>query len=921
MLTVLCARICGRARPGTVFLLAAALAGLAYGWLRLPQTPGLPQWIDQRPKGVLAARVQSVEEKPGGRLEILLDSLEFRFAPPAVGKAPRAKRKQAQPARAAEQDSAAVSAAPQDTPNTAPEDADASRSLSGPPPGADGAFEAARIPAADAPPALPGPHTEKLPGTLVWTWQDPAFEPAIGSRVLLAARPHATGGFNNPGPGGWGWRWRVRGVFLRAYTVGAKGVTVEEPANPSALQLWRKKLSRAILLGASGAPPDALAVASAPHGGHGPARQDPASLRQAQAPFSDALRQPADQTPPAGSSNPQPDASPADVSEAPPPDPQLPALAGQGLSSAAGMVLGLITGERYAISREDLDRVRRASLSHLLAVSGMNLAAVAAMGWALAWLAGLVWPGAYSRLARPRLTVVLAAPLVAGYLWLGRFEPSLTRAAFMFAVWGVLVFLGRPRVLLDGLFFALAAMYAWDPLCVFDVGLQLSACAVAGLTLLTPLAAPLLGKVLGRNGPLYRRPELWRTLAVIPLGWVVVTLAAQLGVLPIQFGVFGEASPHLYLNLLWVPVVEWAAQPLAYLGALSVLWLPQAGGALLHGSAQVCGLMLESLKAMDASGWLTTYPVQRPWQPEVLGYFLLVGGLGWAARLARPQRLAWLGLCAALLAGPPLWRTLEQSLDRVRLTVLDVGQGQAVLVEARGGRRWLFDAGGSLSSGFDMGRAVVAPALTWGRPPRLDGAVMSHADRDHTGGLAYLLRAFRISFLAGNGEIPGQEDFQAGLAASGLIPAVWRAGQLVDLGGGLAAQVCWPAGDPGFTGNDASLVVRLTWRGRGLAVLTGDAGKTPLSRLAASQTPLEADVLVPSHHGSATGLSPAFYRRVGARFAAISCARGNMYGFPSPKMTGALEAAGATIMTTARSGALTFTWDSPDQGPRVSSMR
>lgn len=794
----ICNLIAGRSTPRVFYFPAAFLLGLGYAFARLPAVPDLhewPEWIDQRPKGVLSGTVESVEEKPGNRLENLLSEPVFRF---------------------------------DDGEKSPPGAAPAKSHAKKPPDGATG------LPA-DRPAAG---QDIPLPGTLVWTWQDPASRPTPGSRVALAARPHATGGFDNPGTTDWGWRWRTRGVFLRTFTQGAKNVRIESEAPLTPVEAWRMRLREAVLAGAGGES-----------------------------------------------------------------------------ASAAGMVLGLVTGERFAISPADLDRVRRASLSHLLAVSGMNLAAVLAMGWAAAWLAGLVWPGVYLRLPRPKLAALIGFPLALGYLWLGRFEPSLTRAGLMFACWGALLLMGRERVLLDGLFAALLLMFVWNPLCVFEVGLQLSAAAVAGLILLMPLARPVFG--------LFPRRSLWRWLAVIPLGWLLVTLAAQLAVLPIQFSVFGEASPHLYLNLLWVPVVEWAAQPLAYLGALTVLWLPVVGNALLAGAGWVCSLMLGSLRDMDARGLLTVYPVLRPWQPEVLGYVVLLGGLVWARSLDARRRACWLGLCLVLLAGPGLYRAWDQSRDRVRLTMLDVGQGQAVLIEARG-RRWLVDGGGTMSGTFDIGRAVVAPALTWGRLPRLDGLVMSHADRDHTGGLVYLLGSFRVGFLAGNGEIPQAGDFQAALAESGLTPQSWRAGQRVDLGDDLALEVFHPTVQFAKRGNDASLVLRLVWKGRGLAVLPGDAGHGVLDSLATGTSPdaaLAADVLVAAHHGSASALSPGFYGRVGAKWALISCGRGNTFGFPAPQVLQALEQSGAQPLSTAYRGAIRAEWDSPDAAPRITSMR
>jgi len=778
-LIALCNRLAGRVSPRPAILVLAAATGLTWAWVRLPAPPEYPAWLDQRPKGSLAGIVAETNERPGGRLEIVLDAPKFRFQ--------------------------------------------------------DG-------------------RTEPLPGALVWTWQDPAFRPTPGSRVRLDARPHATGGFDNPGGVDWAWRWRLGGVFYRAYTLGNKegakreapGVEVEEEAPLAPAEAWRLSLRQAILDGAGPAP------APGPEGAATP-------------------------------------------------------------GSAAGMVLGLITGERFAIDKADLDLVRRASLSHLLAVSGMNLAAVVAMGWCLAALAGLAWPGLYLRIPRPKLAVLLGMPLALSYLWLARFEPSLMRAALMFGCWGTLLLLNRSRILLDGLTAALAIMLLWNPLDAFSLGLQLSAAAVAGLTLLTPLGAPLLRWL--------RRRGRWTWPLALLAGWALVTLCAQVAVMPIQAQVFGEASPHLYLNLLWVPVVEWLAQPPAYIGALTALWLPSVGHPMLQASATVCGWMLSSLRAMDNAGLLEIFPIRRPVWPEFLGYLLLVGGLAYAFRLPVRRRIIWLGAGLLLLGGPTAVQFWENSRDGVSLTMLDVGQGQSLLLEVPGGRRYLVDGGGVASGSFDIGRAVLAPTLTWGRGPALDGIVMSHPDRDHAGGLNYPLGHFRVGFLAGNGHWPESGEFARALSASGLMPRRWQAGDALDLGDGLRLEVLHPPeGYPG-SGNNASLVLRLVWRGRGLAILPGDAGTDALAALAATGRDIAAEVLVVPHHGSKSALAPAFYNRVGAEIALISTGRGNSFGLPSPAVTEALAARGTRLANTATSGAVTVRWEGPRARPALASRR
>ncbi|HKI81605.1 MAG TPA: ComEC/Rec2 family competence protein, partial [Pseudodesulfovibrio sp.] len=156
-------------------------------------------------------------------------------------------------------------------------------------------------------------------------------------------------------------------------------------------------------------------------------------------------------------------------------------------TQGGAMVLALTTGDRSRLDMATMDATRGAGLAHTLALSGLHVGFVAAMGWGLAYLAGWLWPGLLLRVPRPKLAVLLAAPLVLAYAWLGQPSASLVRASVMFGFWGVLLLQGRGRVLMDGLFFALAAIVFVSPLSMFDLGLQMSMAAVAGIGLLYPL--------------------------------------------------------------------------------------------------------------------------------------------------------------------------------------------------------------------------------------------------------------------------------------------------------------------------------------------------------------------------------------------------------------------------------------------------
>jgi competence protein ComEC len=564
-----------------------------------------------------------------------------------------------------------------------------------------------------------------------------------------------------------------------------------------------------------------------------------------------------------------------------------------------GVVLALVTGDRSGISLETADAVRAAGLAHTLALSGLHVGFVAAMGLALAWLAGFVHPPLLLRIPRQKLAVLLAAPLVLGYVWLGQPSSSLIRAATMYGFWGILLFQGRGRILLDGLFFALAVIVIVSPMAVFDLSLQMSAVAVAGIGLMYPRIRPLLFG--GRNFP--------GRVAGAAAGVLAVSLCATVSLLPLGSWYFGSLSPNLLFNVVWIPMLGFAIMPLGLAGMIlsPFAFTAPAGGMLLKLAAGMTDHMLGLLHMAAGAGLTPVVAVLRPLWPEVVGFFLLlvVALAAWANRRVSTG-LAGLGFL--LLAAPHVFVMASDARDEVRLTVLDVGLGQSALISLPGGHRWLVDGGGG-SKSFDLGEAVVGPYLTMGRPPRLDGVFMSHPDSDHSRGLSFILARFQVDAFYTNGQLPtgvsGVEMADA-LTVSGLKPMPLVTGQRVALGDDVGLEVLHPP--PGFESsntNERSLVLRLVRGSKGLAILPGDMESAGADAVLSLDVPLAAEVLVLPHHGSKASLSVPFYRAVGARAALCSNGFMNRFNFPHPAVVEALD---VPLFTTSDHGQITAVW-------------
>lgn len=569
-------------------------------------------------------------------------------------------------------------------------------------------------------------------------------------------------------------------------------------------------------------------------------------------------------------------------------------------TQGGAMVLALTTGDKSRLDLETVEATRKAGLAHTLALSGLHVGFVAAMGVGLAFLIGWIYPPLLLSVPRPKLAVFCAAPLVLGYAWLGQPSASLIRAATMFGFWGLLLLQGRGRVLMDGLFFALAAIVFVSPLSAFDLSLQMSVAAVAGISLMYPYFRFLFSFGQGWH---------WRLL-----GWagglLAVSLCANIALMPLVSWYFGTWNPNILLNLVWIPVLGFVVMPLGLAGMLlsGLTWATPLAGVLLGWAGLATDWLLWLLHTVVESGMTPVFAVLRPLWPEMLGTILLLTVVVAVWKSARRVPVELVAVGFVLLVFPHVSVMVEDSRDKVRLTMLDVGLGQSLVVSVPGGKRWLIDGGGGTST-FDLGTAVVAPALTHGRPPRLEGVFMTHPDVDHSHGLSHILEYFDVESFYTNGMHPRGRTgkrLSAAFARRGMEPEKLEMGGELRLADGILFEVLHPSAS--FTSrraNERSLVMRLVREGHPLALLPGDIELGGIQALLENSADLRADVLVLPHHGSRYSLSTDFYSAVAPE--KVLCSNGylNRYGFPDPEVVAAMP---VPILSTERQGRVDIVW-------------
>ena len=570
---------------------------------------------------------------------------------------------------------------------------------------------------------------------------------------------------------------------------------------------------------------------------------------------------------------------------------RVPGCGGDEEGRGTAMVRALVLGDPSAVPDRWRRGLRRAGLSHLLAVSGLHVGLVA--GLALLLAAPLP--------ARLRLVVALVA--IAAYLLAAGPRPSLLRAALMGFLAAVALLAERRPSAANALAVAAAALVLHRPALVDDVGFRLTVSATAGILGLAPAFERAWAGERGGEAGDRRSPGL-RRLLLAPLA---ATCGAQLASLPFAAPVFHLVSWTAPLtNLLAVPYTAvFLAAALAW--TVTALLAPIAAAALLPWldlAAEPFGWPAVGPPA----AWGTVPAAAPPWASWALAALL-------AAWLPRPRRL-WLLL--PVVAVLPAWRW-GPGLDHrdppgVELVALDVGQGDAILL--RDGPRSLLVDGGGWRRG-DLGGRVLVPALAGEGVGRLDAVVLTHADRDHCGGLVDLASYLPIGevWTAAGWEREGcGAELAAAVLGADARPDLLAAGDARELGrwrlGVLHPPA--PAGGRARTdrSNESSLVIAAEALGRRV-LLTGDVGEKEEVRLIlGDRAALAADVLKVAHHGSRSSTSIPFLAAARPRLALVSAGDGNPYGHPSAETLARLRKRGIRTLRTDVHGMLHLGWGS-----------
>jgi len=549
---------------------------------------------------------------------------------------------------------------------------------------------------------------------------------------------------------------------------------------------------------------------------------------------------------------------------------------------SAAIATAVLIGDRGGLPDETRELLQAAGTYHVIAISGGNIAILAAVVTGLFALCGI----------RGRGAAVPAIVLLTLYALVVTSGPSVWRATLM-----ALLYFGARAIdhrvpVWHASAVAAALMVVIEPLDVRDPGFVLTFGATAAL-----IEGARHGVALTPRHP--------------ALSWVVASvfssLAVEAALLPVSAQMFSRVTgAGLLLNLLAVPMTA-AIQIAALVTVIfdRVAWVAGPAGWIAHLATSA---LVGSARLVTVLPWLSAR-VPAPGPFVIVSYYATLG-LALVAPRSRIVALPALVIVAIVIGlgiDVPALANRAKERATLRLTMFDVGQGEAMLLETPSGERMLIDAGGApFGGGVDIGQRVLAPAL-WSRGVRsLSRVLVTHGDPDHIGGAPAIVDDFHPASVWEGIRVPVHPPSLAladQIARHGIAMTALRAGQDVSTGDVRIRVLHPPAPDweRRRVRNDDSVVLEVLY-GDVAMLLTGDIGAEIERDVIPLLTPARVRILKVAHHGSRTSTSQQLLDAWRPTLALISCGRGNRFGHPAPDVTQRLTAIGATVLRTDRDG-------------------
>ncbi len=581
----------------------------------------------------------------------------------------------------------------------------------------------------------------------------------------------------------------------------------------------------------------------------------------------------------------------------------------------AGIYKAVLIGDMSGINKDLLEQFKDTGCMHILSISGMHMSIIgvvlfSAFSWLLRRSEWLIL-----HLDTKKAAMLACLPLLCFYALLAGSNTPVMRSLLMSMAVLLAICVNRQKSIFATLALAMFCLLVWSPSSLFTVSFQLTFAAVASIAAIYPFLSLLFLPPDENERRSQSLPVRFRNWLIAALA---VSVAATVGTAPLLLFSFNRISLVGPLaNLVVEPLICLWSLSLGFLACPCVFLFPSLASLLLRAGG--IGLYASN----KSVGFFHGFPWASLWLPTPSP--LLIAAYYGALLLLIGEKcekgLRWTSWSVFLITLACFWMPPSELLKHFAkdsaITVIDVGQGSANLLELPAGKRALIDCGGQASPGYNIGEQVVGPFLWKKGFTRINDVIISHPDADHFNGLPFILEHFRPDTLwitGSAGHDPGYTEL-LGLAKKLKIPIKTPAGDevLLRAEGAEISVIENPLvrtgqENTGFV-NERGLIVKFT-DGRFSIIFPGDISKR-VEALLVSDRPerLKARILLSPHHGSSTSNSLAFLQAVQPEFLIVSAGIVHKGVFPSRDLAETAAMCGTTKLTTALSGCIMVTTD------------
>ena len=559
-------------------------------------------------------------------------------------------------------------------------------------------------------------------------------------------------------------------------------------------------------------------------------------------------------------------------------------------SPEADIARALILGEKGGITQELREQFSATGVAHILAISGLHIGIIALVSFFLVrnLLACSTWIILATDISK--VAALLTLVPVMSYSFIAGYGPGTTRATIMVIAYLLAIIIGRQEDLWNTLALAAFIILTFSPSSLFDISFQLSFISVMAILYLTPRLSGFLFQ--HTPDPLAGKPPWWKKTARKIALFLMVTISALLGTAPVVAFYFHRFSPWGWLtNLIIIPLIGFLVVPLGLLTSLLVFLFQPLAIYTAHMMEALIGISLSLINVcttLPYADYRTATPTLFEMGLFYLGVFCLV-----MLKQSSKARYGLVLVALAFMVNHSFWYYQNGGNPLLRITSLDVGQGEATLVQFPRGKTMLIDGGGFYDNSFDLGEKVVAPALWKKKIKHIDVVVLSHPHPDHVNGLVSIVKNFTVREVWTNGEkvrSEAFEEFERTIANKGIRKLVLSREVGHRTINGVGVEVLHPPASPRHSPsksyskelNNHSLVLRLTYKDISL-LLTGDISREVERDLMQTAPCLKSTILKVPHHGSATSSSSAFLKAVQPEIALLSLGYENSFHLPQPR--------------------------------------